>query len=91
MNLFLQHNINDMCKIRLTETGKQILAAERFRLKAFAPNLDWDELWKEDAEGYLQLQLWCVMELFGGQNIVFGKEPPMEPTFLMMEPSCVSR
>lgn len=75
---FVQININDIVRVKLTDLGRCIHAMEHdlFWAKtgreppAYVPP-------KEDAEGWSEWQLWRVMELFG-PHLGFGSKTPFE-------------
>ena len=72
MNTF---NINETVKIRLTATGIKVLSdfwAEYDICKTYTP----------DENGYLEMQLWHVMEVFG-DSLRLGCDPPFETNILI--------
>jgi hypothetical protein len=70
----VKFNVNEKVKVRLTDTGRRIHRKQ------------WDELGitsfkyqppKEDARGWSEWQLWCLMREFG-QHLNNGFDPPFE-------------
>lgn len=60
-------NINDFVKVRLTELGRDILLDD---LSKVYPNLKRENLWEVspyhiDDDGYLKIQFWNFMSIFG--------------------------
>ena len=79
-------NVNETVKVRLTKYGKQMLEK------------DWNEFWssigrleqfpyeprKEDENGYVEFQLWSLMEQLG-KYCSPGPQLPFETTILIDE------
>jgi hypothetical protein len=81
----MEFNINDKVKVKLTDYGRAVHAA------------DHDLLWvnnavpryippKEDSEGWSEWQLWCLMEAFGKHTHI-GFNNCFETTILLMMPN----
>ena len=69
-------NINDTVKVKLTEGGKRLHRAMFDQFHAMYPQLKHEYIApKEDAEGYSEFQLWCLMQDFG-PHIRLGGMPP---------------
>ena len=54
MKIKMEFNVNENVKVRLTESGKKIYLKEHL-----------SSLPEVDSEGYTQMQLWEVMNVFG--------------------------
>lgn len=72
-----EFNINAKVKVKLTETGKEELKRQHKQSqKEFLQYLaDFDDVYKEDEDGYTSIQLWVLMIKFGHTMNVF-EEPP---------------
>lgn len=77
MQSFVKININDSIKIKLRPKGEMLIATERARLQAVFPGHDWTNFMKPDADGYLKMQIWTMMEFFGPHTSI-GCDSPIE-------------
>lgn len=74
----MKFNTNHKVRVKLTDRGRAILLQAHEEL-----NKQWPEVFKdytpqkEDAEGWSEWQLWCLMKDLGG-HCVMGPEPPFE-------------
>lgn len=60
-----KYNINNYVKVKLTDLGKKILKNYYKQLKDLYPNLNCTFKYEEDNEGYIEIQLWQFMKIFG--------------------------
>lgn len=79
----MTHNINDQCRVKLTEEGRKMLESERARLTALVPSMNWVNWNRPDKDGWLRLQFHAVMDAFGKGNwqMGFGPAPFYEIEF----------
>lgn len=56
---------NDMVRIRVMPTGMKMIEVERENLSKRVRSIDWSTWRKPDEGGWLELQLWEVMNFFG--------------------------
>lgn len=74
---WINFNINDSVKVKLTEVGKAELRRKNDELNlALGTNTDY-YMPLEDAEGYSTWQLWRLMSDLG-HLCIMGAEPPFE-------------
>jgi hypothetical protein len=82
-NVFVDFNINDLVKVRLTETGRRIHREEHDRLieaivgrggkgPEYSPP-------REDDEGFCSFQLWSLMKMFG-DHLSMSNDRPFDTT-----------
>jgi hypothetical protein len=88
---FMRHNINEHVKIKLTTLGKTILW-NRFKdmnelliSRGCAPHAG--PAFKEDENGYYEMQMWDFIETFA-QYIGIAKTIPLEPIILIEVREC---
>lgn len=77
MSIRVKFNINDRMTVTLTDTGKQIILAERAETGL-------DNLYAWDSENRLTSQGWVIMQLFG-EHIGMGLNNPFEMTVELHE------
>lgn len=85
----MMFNINDMVRVRLTERGRKIHRDEFEKYKTAYPSVPGFQTYsppKEDADGWSEWQMWCLMELFG-PHIFITAEPPFHSTIEICESS----
>lgn len=81
MALYVKINLNDYVRCKLTETGKALLKRNHEELneaivaRGGRPLKDYED--KPDADGYLNCQLWALMQTFG-PHMIMGAESPIE-------------
>lgn len=77
----MRFNVNDHVKVRLTERGRTLLRKNHDKLFAPVPPAARMEFFlpEEDAEGWSEWQLWCLMQEFG-PHMHMGFDPPFETT-----------
>lgn len=68
--MYIEFNINEFVKVKLTEHGRKILANQHNEYairypKAFEVKTPNDFKENEDENGYTKFQLWSLMEKFG--------------------------
>lgn len=87
-----EFNINDCVKIKLTETGIAILKNRHDSiLKAYADNPEVLKTLGEfknpevDENGYTEMQMWEVMNLFGNYMYNGNPDMPFETTIAISE------
>lgn len=83
MQEYIDFNINDYVKVKLTEKGKYIYYHQfddinECRLKIGGNPLNPIEL-EYDDDGYVEFQLWHLMEIFG-EHLFNGCEVPFKTT-----------
>lgn len=81
-------NVNHFVKIKLTDFGKEVYAHQNDELNKFikshgAPPLDPRKL-DSDEEGYVRLQLWEFMNIFG-DAMHMGSQPVIECNTMLYE------
>lgn len=74
---WMEFNVNHQVRIRLTDAGRQILRDNYERLFAGSPLADEYRELASDADHWVPMQLWQVMQDFGPQ-ISLGCIPPFE-------------
>jgi hypothetical protein len=81
----MNFNINDKVRIKLNDTGREILKAHHQELYGSIgrPNQPYHPV-HEDAEGWSDWQLWYVMATFGPYIHLAGT-PPFETTIQIKE------
>jgi hypothetical protein len=72
---YTKHNINDLCRVKITMAGREVIEEERRRMRRLAPHMDWSALHEPDTDGYLRMQLHALMQLFG-PSCSLGNPPP---------------
>jgi len=80
----MKFNINDDVKVKLTETGREILREQHEELRGLWPTFPGYEEPKEDKDGWTTYQMWCLMESFG-QHVAMGLTMPFETTIEIPE------
>jgi len=70
-------NMNDRVRIRLHDSGRAILRAHATRFGD-----DHSSLWPVNDEGFAEMHLWEVMQIFG-PHIRMGPPPPFETEFFL--------
>lgn len=58
-------NLNDKVRVKPTELGLALLEMERNNLIGYCPSADWSTWRKVDANGFIEIQLWEAMQIFG--------------------------
>ena len=61
----ISFNVNDFVKVKPTEKGKEIIDAEYEFMRNRFPDLNLKPIYIIDKDGYLRIQLWHFMNLFG--------------------------
>lgn len=68
----ISFNVNDYVKVKPTQRGKEIIQADYEQICAIyeqicaiSPDVNINNIYPIDKDGYLKIQLWCFMELFG--------------------------
>ena len=84
MTKTIEYNLNQMVRIRLTDFGRECMRRNHDRLYANHKNPPDPLPVKEDADGWSEWQLWCVMEEFG-PYIHNGMNNPFETTIRLIE------
>lgn len=79
---YQKYNINNQCKVKLTANGVALLDHKRAQLRERSPTLDWSRWHMPDDEGYLKLELWGIMQLFG-EHIRMGGPNPIHTEILI--------
>ena len=82
MSALKPFNVNNYVRVRLTETGWDILRSEMEQRKIQFPNAKWS-LPEPDADGWIRYQMRAFMQEFG-QHISMGMMSPFE-TEIMIE------
>lgn len=77
MKKFVDFNINNWVKVKLTQKGLVILKHQHDLLKLSIPSLGEFETPDVDSDGYTSFQMWYLMDMFGAY-IHLGAEPPFE-------------
>ena len=67
-----EFNINDCIWVKLTDSGRAELKRQHDDLKDAFPNVEDYKPLKEDDDGFVKMQGWCLMSSFGHM---------MRPTF----------
>lgn len=76
-------NLNDYVNIKLTETGIAILKEEHDKyLKEYAGEFKYPEI---DENGYTQMQMWEVMQIFGKYMYNGNPNLPFEPNIAISD------
>ena len=79
-------NINDSVKIKITSLGRKIIEAEAQEVRKMAPDYDSSYIYNsQDDDGYVLMQLWRVMQLFGGKMGLHQRPLPIETTIIIDE------
>jgi hypothetical protein len=81
----MDFNINGKVRVKLTDHGRKLLASNHAEFWAgvgrepypYTPP-------KEDADGWSEWQLWCLMQELG-RHIRMGSEAPFETTIQLQE------
>ena len=68
----MKFNVNNYVKIRITKAGEEALA------KAGHNHLDFER----DEDGWVRLQMWCMMEYFGHAMNMYD-DCPFETTIII--------
>lgn len=79
VKIFVPFNINETVRVKLTDHGRKIHREHFRKLNATIPvtaDLKYMPP-KEDAEGWSEWQMWCLMEAFG-PHIGMCREQPFE-------------
>jgi len=77
----IRFNVNDYVRVRLTETGWDILNADLALRRAQFPSAKWS-LPKPDTDGWIRYQLWSFMQEFG-PHIAMGLKTPFETEIIV--------
>lgn len=82
----MKFNINDYVKVKLNESGLEILRKQHEELQQMFPSMNKEEFVppKTDENGYTKFQLWVLMERFGPE-IGMSFNPPFETDIIIME------
>ena len=78
VTLDISFNINDNVRVKLTSRGKAILSKHVTDTIADMPNLslpDGYTPYREGSDGYLEIQLWQFMSIFGSH--IYNGAPPV--------------
>ena len=82
----MRFNVNDKVRVKLTDRGREALRANHDQLfsnlKEKAPPFT---LPKEDADGWSEWQLWCLMAELG-PHLTMGMFPPFETEIEIIAP-----
>ena len=79
----IKTNINNLIKVKLTKTGKEILKQQHMEtFKNYSGIAEYEEP-KIDENGYVEMQLWELMRAFGHYFYNGNPKPPMEMTFFI--------
>jgi hypothetical protein len=73
-------NCNDRVRVKLRQPGRDIIEARRDKMRALQPDRDWSGLYAYDADGFVTLQLWDAVQLFG-PAMYMGADSPIEMEF----------
>jgi len=67
--VWLPFNLNDYVRVKLTPRGREIYMEdfEKYGIEKGPP--------PEDADGWCEMQCWCLMQIFGA-HICMGIDPP---------------
>jgi hypothetical protein len=80
----MRFNINDKVRVKLTDHGRAVMAANHAELLESLPKLPAFALPKEDADGWSEWQLWHLMSEFG-QHMINGAPLCFEATIEIPE------
>lgn len=75
-------NLNDEVKIKITPFGRECLQKNHEDIYGFAAQTMKVYQPKEDADGYVTMQLWCVMYEFG-RHMCNGGPVPIETEIVL--------
>ena len=67
-------NINSVIKVQLTARGREILKLRYAEEVINMPNVSGLNMPEPDDKGYIRLQLWHLMNLFG-EEMILGNQP----------------
>lgn len=81
---FLEFNLNYKCRVKPTKAGMAVIWEERASLQRDIPDVDWSKWMEPDYEGYLEMEMWRVMNMFGGKHMRMSVFPPIS-TCIMIE------
>lgn len=73
-----EHNFNDRVKVRITPEGEKLWNLWFERLSLLPRAIE------RDADGYSEMQLWEVANIFG-DGMYNGCTPPVEMTFFIAD------
>ena len=76
-------NINDRVRVRLTKTGRTILAEQAASLRREFPKLPAYVAPSVDADGYSSFQLWSLINSFGSNLVLSNHDLPFETEILV--------
>lgn len=83
----IEFNINEYVKVKLNQSGKDILIKQREELNKTYQSKGLEGFgpyeFKEDENGYVKFQFHELMRTFG-HHIPLGFNPPFEPTVLLV-------
>lgn len=79
----MKFNVNDYVNVKLTKRGHEIINNLRSGLSTSIPTHDWSN-YLADTDGWLKIQLWRLMELFG-PHMGPGAAIPFETTIELLE------
>lgn len=82
----IDFNINQYVRVRLTDDGKAILAAQYESLRASFPKLPPHTPKREDEEGFASFQMWDLMQSFGSHIHLGSTRPPFETAIRFENP-----
>lgn len=71
----VKFNTNNYVRVRPTETGRKVMTKEG------------RDFYKPDAEGYIRMQAWCWIALFGPHTRLGGQPPTETDMFIEVEES----
>lgn len=75
-------NVNERVWVKLTARGREILREREERLAANYPGVNFGSLYREDAQGWSEWQLWSLMHELG-EHMFNGARVPFETTLLI--------
>lgn len=73
-------NVNARARVKLMPGGIKILENLRDFMRANFPKQDWSSFHQPGADGWLEMQLWEIMHIFGDE-LHMGPQPPFETEF----------
>ena len=82
--LAIKVNTNEVVRVRLTDLGKRILQHRAEIFKLVNPKFEPEEF-PEDSDGYTEIQLWTLMNIFG-QYLNIATNPPFDTNIEIILP-----
>ena len=80
----MEINLNDTVRVKITDVGRKMIDDETREVKKFMPSYDSSYIYySQDDDGYVSMQLWRVMELFGGGIGMHQYPLPIETTIII--------